>query len=117
MKELTQHTKKEEKTELHAKKQKEVTYELLGIIQPRKGQALFEVNATTKEIKKATFKSNTFTVGGTNKKELVINPGCVYIPALNATNAKRRFERNPDQKAYYVVAAPFSDINPLSLKN
>ena len=41
-------------------------------------------------------------------EELVVKADCIYIPALNAENAKRKYLKNKEQSAYYVKPAVMS---------
>ena len=45
--------------------------------------------------------------------KLIIKPNCIYIPALNSTNAKRKYIQNKNQSAYYTKVAP-SSINEIT---
>jgi len=110
MKELETHLKKSDKIEINAKKnnQQETTLLLNGIIQPKKGHTLFEVNTVTLEVKEAEFNKNKDISWSAAKRKdysgintLIINDRYVYIPALNKFNALKLFKKNPNQDAYY----------------
>ena len=83
--------------EKQAEQQKEE--KLIGKISPKRGHTLFEINESTKEIKKAVFESQTITFEQakskflTPSKKVLINKGCVYIPALNKRNAIKKFNK------------------------
>ena len=38
--------------------------------------------------------------------KLIINPNCVYIPALNAKNAIKKYLNDNKQSSYYIKEAP-----------
>lgn len=108
---LTLDTK--ERIELNIKKKQEIEYVLQGTIKPQAGHSIWELNKVTGEIKKAQFKRNTAVYGAElPTEELVVKSDCIYIPALNAENAKRKYLKNKEQSAYYVKPAPMilSDI-------
>lgn len=97
------------KSEISVQKKQEVEYILEGTISPRKGHKVFEVNELTGECKEASYKSDTAAFNIRVKlppKKMVVNPDCVYIPALNSDNAKKKFKNNPMQDAYYVKFSP-----------
>lgn len=117
MKELEPHSLiTKDKIEISVKKQQEIEYVLQGTINPKKGQKVFELNEETGEIKEAKYKSDT-TVFNTLSKitpsKLIINADCIYIPALNAENAKKKYLKNKDQSFYYSKPAPFN-INDIT---
>lgn len=107
MKELEQHFKKQERAEIVAKQQKESQYLLTGTIQPKRGHKVWQINKETKEVSEAKYKETAFEYalalkGDLSKKrELVTMEGFVYIPALNAENALKKFNANPNQSGYY----------------
>lgn len=104
---LTLDTK--ERIELNVKKKQEIEYILQGTIKPKTGHFVWELNEVTGEIKKAQFKRNTAVYGAElPTEELVVKADCIYIPALNAENAKRKYLKNKEQSAYYVKHAPMS---------
>jgi DNA-binding MarR family transcriptional regulator len=107
MKELETHLKlgSQERIELNVKKKKEIEYVLEGTIQPIKGHFIWECNEENGEIKKAEFKRNTFSTT-LPPEELIIKADCVYIPALNAANAKKHYLKDNRQSSYYVKEAP-----------
>ena len=83
--------------EKQAEQQKEE--KLIGKISPERGHTLFEINESTKEIKKAVFESQTITFEQakskflTPSKKVLINKGCVYISALNEKNAIKKLNK------------------------
>jgi hypothetical protein len=106
MKELETHLKldNQERIELNVKKKQEVEYVLEGTIKPQRGHFIWELNEETGEIKKAKFKRNTAVAFGTElpPEELIVKSDCIYIPALNPENAKKKYLKNKEQTAYYV---------------
>ena len=96
-----------EKTEVSVKKRQEIEYILQGSLKPKKGQFIWEVNQLTGEIKKAEYKKTVAVFGGKiPPQELIIKPDCIYIPALNAKTAKDKYDKNPNQEAYFSKIAP-----------
>jgi hypothetical protein len=120
MKELETHLKLEnkEKIELNIKKKKEIEYIFEGNIKPNRGHFIWEFNEETGEIKKAEFKKNsTFIFSRSyNTEELIIKANCIYIPALNAENAKKKYLKNKQQSAYY-VKEPLMNLSDLSFSS
>lgn len=105
MKELENHLNLASKIEINVKKKQEVEYFLEGIIKPKIGHFIWEVNEETGDIKKADYKVNSTVFHWSQTKlseKLVVNPFCVYIPALNAVNAKKNYLRNKNQNEYFV---------------
>ena len=118
MKEIETHLKLERQNtiELNVKKKQEIEYVLQGTIKPQIGLFVWELNEETGEIKKAEFKRNTAVYGAElPPEELVVKADCIYIPALNAKNAKKKYLKNKEQSAYYVKPAPMS-LSDLSFK-
>ena len=112
MKELDPYLKLENKVniELNIKKQQESKHTLQGEISLQRGHYIWELNEETGEIKKANFRSNT-TIAFSAKlisEKLIIKSGCIYIPALNSENAKRKYLKNKEQSAYYIKPAAMS---------
>jgi hypothetical protein len=112
MKELESHFKlsKENTVELNVKKKQEVEHTLMGSIKPQPGHFIWELNQETGEIKKADFKRDTVALFGSKlpSEELIVKSDCVYIPALNAANAKKKYLKNNQQSAYFVKDAPMN---------
>ena len=110
MKELQSHDKLKDRIQITAKKNNQQETELIlnGVISPKRGHTLWEINETTMEIKQAKFNSKKDIsfhkavrkdYSGIN--DLIINDGCVYIAALNKQNALRLYRQNPNQESYY----------------
>ncbi len=63
----------------------ETKYELVDRIKPCAGHSLFKVNIETKEV---------FIAECNENRDVIIEAGYAYIPALNKKNALKRFLRN-----------------------
>lgn len=117
MKELQTHEGIFEKgrTEINVKKRQKVEHVLEGKLVPENGHSIFEVNKVTGEVKKAEFKTNAAVFGAKKPPEqIIIRPDCVYIPALNKRNALKKYNKNPNQSAYYARESGFMDINDIN---
>lgn len=107
MNELEQHLKFQERLEISQQQQKEQQKVLDGKIIPYPGQKIWEVNISTLEVKEAectnpAMKYELAAIGDFSRiADLVRRDGCVYIPAINAKNALRKFKKNPHQDFYY----------------
>lgn len=104
MKELETNPNNVIRTELNVQKQQKVENTFEGTIVPKKGHKIWEVNEETGVIREADYKVDTVVFNFMAKKEpekLVINADCVYIPALNAKNAKKKYLENNSQSHYY----------------
>jgi len=119
MKELETHLKvgvnSESRIEMNVKKQQEIEYVLEGTIKPKRGHYVWELNEETGEIKKAQYKRDTVAFNvftETPPEKLIVNPDCIYIPALNAENAKKKYLNNKEQEHYYYQQPPMN-INEL----
>ena len=117
MKELQAHLNKGDRIEINAKKnnQQETTLVLNVVIGKKSGHTLFEINTTSLVVKEAEFNKNKdISFHAAKRKDysginsLLINEGCVYIPALNKHNALKQFRKNPNQDAYYKKEALFN---------
>ncbi len=111
MKELEthHHINNGHRVELNVKKKQEVEHVLQGTIKPRDGHFIWELNEESGEIKKAVFKTTVAVLGAkVPTQELVVNKDCIYIPALNAENAKKKYLKNKEQSFYFVKEAPMS---------
>jgi hypothetical protein len=103
MKELEKYERDIEKAGIEAveeKKQKqEITF--TGSIRPLKGHTLFEINTRTLEVREASYNEHKritwhsalrFLKGEISlNKEVIKNKDCIYISALNPTNALKRY--------------------------
>lgn len=75
-------------------KEQQQEYKLLGAYLPQiDGGTIFEFNRETKELKKAVFRhSDEYRLGEINAPKLDVNKGCIYVEALNLTNAVKRLK-------------------------
>ncbi len=62
----------------------ETKYELVGKIKPHRGHSLFKINIETKLVYLAECDEN---------KNVIVEEGYAYVPALNRFNALKRFLR------------------------
>jgi hypothetical protein len=91
-----------EKTEVGVKKKKEVEHRFEGTIKPRIGHKVWEINEETGDISEAKYKKSvTAYLGDLPIEQLIIKPDCIYIPALNASNAKKKYLKNKEQAYYF----------------
>lgn len=90
------------KMEVQVQQRKQVEYQLLGSLKPKNGHTIWEINEETGSINPAEYKKESAVFGAKiPPKKLIVNPDCVYIPALNAENAKRKYLQNKNQSHYY----------------
>lgn len=90
------------KMEVQVQQRKQVEYQLLGSLKPKNGHTIWEVNTETGAIFPAEYKKEAAVFGAKiPPKKLIVNPDCVYIPALNEENAKRKYLQNKNQSYYY----------------
>lgn len=100
-------SKYKDKLEVKAEAKKESELILNGTIKPKRGQSIYEVCIESGECKLASFKSIAISyqmaAAGdfSPKKELIMKEGHIYIPAINAANAKAKFLKCSDQSVYY----------------
>ena len=122
MKELEQHNKIDESTriEVTLKKRQEIEHMYKGSIKPKKGQFVWEIDEETGEIKKAEYKKQPaifdLTKSFKPKLELIMRKDCVYIPALNAENAKKKYLQNNNQSHYYTMDGDYMQLPPKPTK-
>ncbi len=109
MNELEPHLKldKQNTIELNVKKKQGIEYVLQGAIKPKSGHFIWEINEETGVVSKAEFKTNQVALYGAKlpPKELIVKSDCIYIPALNAQNAKKKYLKDNSQSSYYVKDA------------
>lgn len=116
MKELEQHNKIDESTriEVTLKKRQEIEHMYKGSIKAKKGQFVWEIDEETGEIKKAEYKKPPaifdLTKSFKPKVELIMRKDCVYIPALNAENAKKKYLQNKNQSHYYTMDVDYMQL-------
>jgi len=67
----------------------------LGVIKPYKGHSLFEIEIQTMNINLAEFETIevNWAKNSSNKSQLKVKEGCVYISALNKKNALKKFKK------------------------
>lgn len=71
---------KKEKIEISVKQKKQIQHELSGVIVPYEGHTIWQINQDTLEIDKAKFSMATYTVGGENKKEVIMKMDSLTSP-------------------------------------
>lgn len=84
--------------EVQAEKQEQKRLELIGRIKPHQGHVCFEYNIATGEIQEAQFMEQTvnyaeFVQTRTIQKKIMVKQGCLYVAALNKTNAEKKFKK------------------------
>ena len=100
-----------EKTQLEAKKQQEKKTEIkhTATIYPHNNHKLWEVNTETLEVKEAQYNlKNDYHFNPNWKqgdpivaeKSLLQSKNCVYISALNAASALKKFNKGDDGSRY-----------------
>jgi len=98
-------------TEISVKKKQEIEYVPLGEIRVQRGHTLYEIETQSGEVREATYivPSTAYVLhngmAGSFAK-LVVNKGCVYIPALNKANALKKYLKSGVQSDYYAKEAP-----------
>jgi hypothetical protein len=106
MRELDQHLKKQERVEIIAQQQKEHQKLLVGKIIPKRGHAIWQINTETLEVSVPDYSNTVLEYEAAISKdfsrvaEIVILDNCVYISALNAKNALKKFMNNKSQSHY-----------------
>ncbi len=112
MKELSTHLKDDIKGKMVAQVPKQTEYALMGVIKPKPGQIVFEFNLKTGECREAQYKIQSVMFSKLRAlkpiRELIIQEGCIYIPALNKTNAEAKYAKSKVQSDYYQKQAPAS---------
>jgi hypothetical protein len=79
--------------EINIKKKQDKEYKLIGSFSLWKGMKLFSVNLKTLEVKKEKIKVNVMiSLAGDiiHKNEVIFNPDCKYLLAINEANALRK---------------------------
>jgi len=110
MKELEKHERDTEKqsVELQQIKEEKIEFKLVDQIRPEKGHKVWEIDTKQSTIKEASFKQEEVidfnaakdatdrgeTIDSLIQKDIVVNPDCVYISALNSKNALKRYRNN-----------------------
>jgi hypothetical protein len=102
MKELEKQNKLIDKIQVEnvVKKKQQQEFKYIDSIRPIAGHNLWEINTETLEIKLAEYKIEQYLTweeaikicqGGSTKKEVIMKMNCVYVSALNAENALKRY--------------------------
>lgn len=92
MKELEQYFKISDSTEIVKPIKRED--KLIGALKPQRGHKCFEINTITNEVLEAEFFEDIvsmFSNSYERKKKLKIKENCIYITALNKTNALKKY--------------------------
>jgi hypothetical protein len=98
-------------TEISVKKKQQIEYMPLGKIFVQRGHTVFEIE-TTGEIREAEYQVQSSTydllkgIAQSKIGSLIVNKGCVYIPALNKANALKKYLKSGVQSDYYAKEAP-----------
>lgn len=85
--------KNKEPLEIEVKNQKEVEHKFIGRYRfTIDGGKVFEMVKATEEIREAAYEDpKVFELGGPKlRPKLIVNPGCVYVEALNKRSAYNR---------------------------
>ena len=87
--------KHKDKLSVVVKKQQEAQLKFIERIKPHRGHTLFELNKSTKEIKKAKFEQqdihfNADVKRAKKRRVLIANDDCFYVSALNLKNAQKK---------------------------
>lgn len=86
--------KEKESIEISVKSEQEKKQELIGTVKPHKNHKLYEYNTDTHTIALAEFRKVDPILTGFKtlkiNKEVNVKKHCLYITALNFTNAKRK---------------------------
>lgn len=88
-------TTKKDKIEISVQQKQQIEREFIGSLKPKNGHIVFEINVKTGKIIPAVFDDLgiiKFT-GEAFKKTITINKDCVYISAMNKTNALKKFRK------------------------
>lgn len=80
-------------------KQQETQYQKIGQYRPHPGHKMYEYNRTTGALELAKLErvdlNYTEVINGSTaaKYKVVVSKNCIYIPALNEKNAKRKLAK------------------------
>jgi len=97
MKELNKKKETPQEVVYQQTKQQEIEYQYQGSIMPHRNHKVWEINIRTNKIKEAEYIQDKEIIFGTNlehlpPRKLLMNADCVYIAALNAKNALKRYK-------------------------
>ena len=103
-----------EKTEVVeiAEEEKATELKYVGTLKPKRNHRVYEINITTLSIKEAEFETQSDFVMKNGKivdgmkKKIVVNDGCVYVSAMNAENAIKKFNKKIKEKVYKLEQLP-----------
>ena len=86
----------------NVKQKKEYNHD--GIILPKKGQTVWEINLQTEEITEAEYEKTTVAILNADPipKKIIQKSGHIYIPAINKKNALKKFKKSKNQKDYLI---------------
>jgi hypothetical protein len=86
----------------NVKQKKEYNHD--GIILPKKGQTIWEINLETEEITEAEYEKTTVAILNADPvpKKIIQKIGCIYIPAINKKNALKKFRKSKNQNDYLI---------------
>lgn len=97
------------KTEIQQKKQQKKEQKMIGSMRHRKGMTLFAINIVTGEVKPAEYvKQNIITWEqalrlihnqSDTTRRVLVEKNCVYIEALNAENAWKKYKKMKEGQA------------------
>jgi len=97
--------KQKDKIQIQAEQQEEYKLEFVKRIIPKENHTLYEINVETNSITEAKFNLNqdyrlnwNWKKGDriASKKSLIVNEGCVYVSALNKSNALKQYKKEKD---------------------
>ena len=88
------HSKNQEDKVVNVRQAEQEKQQLINRIKPHKGHKLFEYNIETNEIKESKFEPEEADFLGRKKpKKVIAQKNCLYVSALNATNAIKKLRK------------------------
>ncbi len=101
---LDKHIPEKDKVEIVTQAEVKTQVAKVGTIRPHKGHTLFQIDLESGEVTEAEFdrldvdfeelkKEEASRLKPGVKKRVVVKKGCVYISALNKTNAIKKFAK------------------------
>ena len=83
----------QDKLEITAQQKQQKELKLVGQIKPHRGHTVFELNLVTNIITPAEFTQQDVTFGQAQlpNKRIIVKQDCIYLAALNETNARKKF--------------------------
>jgi hypothetical protein len=105
---LDKHIKESDKIEIVGQAEKKHQVSKIGTIRPHKGHTLFQINLESGEVTEAEFDRQDVDFKELKKEEssrlkpgvikkVVVKKGCIYVSALNKTNAIKKFAKQAQQ--------------------